>query len=157
MRKTRSIGFTMVELLVVISIISILAAVLYANFGDARIEARNRALMSDMKQVQLALEVYKAQEESYPAAISDLVPDFLAELPTANDSANSQCTFTYQTFSSNSAYKFTALHCYGGDQGVPAGSDLARCPTSCPSTGSCAAGDTFTESLAIYSRGAECQ
>jgi prepilin-type N-terminal cleavage/methylation domain-containing protein len=59
-------GFTLVEVLVVISIIAILATVLYASFGDARTEARNRAVQAELKEVQLALELYKAQEDRYP-------------------------------------------------------------------------------------------
>ena len=103
------IGFTLVELLVVISIIGILSAVIYASFGDARKIARDNIRKSDLKALQLALELYKAQNGRYPEAcrgankwsgnvngsykctstssgsgnqyIKGLVPDFIAVLP----------------------------------------------------------------------------
>ncbi|MCD5381402.1 MAG: type II secretion system GspH family protein, partial [Candidatus Pacebacteria bacterium] len=61
-------GFTLIELLVVIGIIGVLSAVLYANFGDAREDARNKAIKVEMKEGQLAIELYKAQNGSYPPA-----------------------------------------------------------------------------------------
>lgn len=61
-------GFTLVELLVVIAIIGILAAVIFAGFGDAKITAKNKALRTEMKEIQLAIELYKAQTGVYPDA-----------------------------------------------------------------------------------------
>jgi prepilin-type N-terminal cleavage/methylation domain-containing protein len=61
-------GFTLVELLVVVAIIALLSAVLFANFGDARMSARDKARMTELKELQLSLELYKAQYGRYPAA-----------------------------------------------------------------------------------------
>lgn len=68
--KTRleSRGFTLIEVLVVLAIVGILSAVLYANFGEARQSSKNQALRSEMKEVQLAIELYKAQYGRYPEA-----------------------------------------------------------------------------------------
>jgi prepilin-type N-terminal cleavage/methylation domain-containing protein len=86
-------GFTLIEVLVVISIIAILATVLYASFGDARTEARNRAVQAELKEVQLALELYKAQEDRYPEptdpdAIYGLGGATFADCPTYMSSRN---------------------------------------------------------------------
>jgi prepilin-type N-terminal cleavage/methylation domain-containing protein len=59
-------GFTLVELIVVIAIIGILAGIVYANFGIARAVARDDARKVALKEVQLALDLYKAQHGSYP-------------------------------------------------------------------------------------------
>jgi len=59
-------GFTLVEVLVVISIISILTSVLYVNFNAARENSRDQVRKTDLKQLQLAIELYKAQNGSYP-------------------------------------------------------------------------------------------
>ncbi len=59
-------GFTMIELLVTISIIGILSALIYANFNEARDEARNNAIKVELKEIKLALEVYKSQNGKYP-------------------------------------------------------------------------------------------
>ena len=60
------IGFTLVELLVVIAIIGVLASVLLVNFNAARENARDQVRTTDLKQLQLAIELYKAQNGRYP-------------------------------------------------------------------------------------------
>lgn len=61
-------GFTLIEILVVITIISILSGILYATFGTAKEDTRNKTVKTELKEVQLALELYKAQYGRYPAA-----------------------------------------------------------------------------------------
>jgi prepilin-type N-terminal cleavage/methylation domain-containing protein len=60
-------GFTLVELLVVVAIIGLFSAVALSNFNAARIKARNVKRASDLKQIQLALEIYYDQYGSYPS------------------------------------------------------------------------------------------
>lgn len=59
-------GFTLIEVLVVITIIGILMSILVLNFEESRKRARDNVRKSDLKSVQLALEVYKAQNGKYP-------------------------------------------------------------------------------------------
>lgn len=54
----RSNAFTLVELLVVIAIIGILSSVVLASLGTARAKARDSKRVSDIKQLQLALELF---------------------------------------------------------------------------------------------------
>ena len=51
-------GFTLIELLVVIAIIGILSSVVLASLNSARTKARDTRRVSDMKQIQIALELY---------------------------------------------------------------------------------------------------
>src|SRR5215467_480464 len=51
-------GFTLIELLVVIAIIAILAAILFPVFAQAREKARAVSCLSNMKQVDLAWQMY---------------------------------------------------------------------------------------------------
>ncbi len=54
----RDAGFTLIELLVVIAIIAILAAILFPVFARAREKARQSACASNLKQLQLAVNMY---------------------------------------------------------------------------------------------------
>ncbi|MDO8510415.1 MAG: type II secretion system protein, partial [bacterium] len=87
-------GFTLIELLVVVAIIAILSAVVIANLGDARKRSRDGKKIADVKQIQLALELYFNKYGEYPKnseVITDnkLVTDgFLPKLPQPTPSTN---------------------------------------------------------------------
>jgi len=59
-------GFTLIELLVVIAIIGILSSVVLASLNSARVKGRDARRISDVKQLQLALELYYDTNQSYP-------------------------------------------------------------------------------------------
>lgn len=161
-------GFTLIELLVVLGIIGVLSALIYASFGDARAQARNKTMMTDLKQVQLALEVYKAQYNRYPSVAefsssgaTGLVTNFIPKLPVIGNSGNSNCTLNYTT--DGTYYKYTALRCYAANnatEGIQANSEFARCPSSCGGNCAGAALDVtsvnFYETMAVYSLGGQC-
>ncbi|MBI5728279.1 MAG: prepilin-type N-terminal cleavage/methylation domain-containing protein [Candidatus Magasanikbacteria bacterium] len=61
-------GFTLVELLVVIAIIGLLSTLAVVALGSARQKARDSKRLSDLKQVQTALELYYTDNNAYPTA-----------------------------------------------------------------------------------------
>lgn len=69
-KKTKK-GFTLIELLVVISIISLLSSVVLASLSIARAKARDAKRLSDMHQIQLALELYRDAYGNYPVSDYD--------------------------------------------------------------------------------------
>lgn len=65
-RRNRD-GFTLIELLVVIAIIAILAAILFPVFAQAREKARQASCTSNLKQLGMAIIMYKQDyDERYP-------------------------------------------------------------------------------------------
>jgi len=72
--KTKaSRGFTLIELLVVIAIIGILSSVVLASLNSARTKARDAKRVGDLKQIQIALELYYDANSRYPVALGQLV------------------------------------------------------------------------------------
>ena len=62
-------NFTLIELLVVIAIITILAAMLLPGLGRSREVAKNIGCVSNLKQIGLALELYRVDNKTrYPDA-----------------------------------------------------------------------------------------
>jgi len=59
-------GFTLIELLIVVAIIAILAAIAVPNFLEAQVRSKVSRAMADMRNVALALESYRVDENRYP-------------------------------------------------------------------------------------------
>lgn len=74
MRRVRR-GFTLIELMIVVAIIGILAAVAVPSFIDATDEARAARIQADLSTIGSAVEIYYAKNGSYPSALTDLVAD----------------------------------------------------------------------------------
>jgi len=107
----RDRGFTLIELLVVIAIIGILSSVVLASLNSARKKGRDARRISDIKQLQLALELYYDNNSSeYPDALASLAPTYISVIPADPQggaylydnltSANAACSVSGQVCSS---------------------------------------------------------
>jgi type IV pilus assembly protein PilE len=62
------LGFTLVELLIVIAILAILATVSFANFTTSRIKAKDISRKSDLQTIAKSLEAYVNDHRAYPSS-----------------------------------------------------------------------------------------
>ncbi len=65
-RKRNTNAFTLIELLIVVAIIGILAAIAVPNFLNAQLRAKIARVQSDFKSISTALETYRIDYNSYP-------------------------------------------------------------------------------------------
>jgi general secretion pathway protein G len=63
MKATR--GFTLVEILIVVVILGILAAIVVPQFTEASTEAKTNSLCSDLQTLRSQIELFKAQHNDY--------------------------------------------------------------------------------------------
>lgn len=66
-------GFTLIEILLVIVIIGILAAVVVPRFTGMTIDAKNNAAKGSIASISLALDVYEVHNGNYPPSLQSLI------------------------------------------------------------------------------------
>jgi general secretion pathway protein G len=66
-RRARSRGFTLIEIMVVVVILGILAAIVVPNIMDAPDKARVAKAKQDVQMIESALELYKLDNYVYPS------------------------------------------------------------------------------------------
>lgn len=136
----RKKGFTLVEILVVISIIAVLISIALVSYTTVNKQSRDARRKSDLEQLRSALEIYKSDNGSYPGVdsgsfgqASDLstyiVPGYIAAVPSdPKSSQNYWYTATSLVSGKNYGYCVCALL-----EVVPqvAGSCSISLPNSC--------------------------
>ncbi len=106
-------GFTLIEILVAMTIVAILMAISLVSLTGARKVARDGKRKADLEQIRSALEIYRSDCKTYPSSLtfgagSSLVGaeadcsgnTYLDEVP--NDPMTSSYTYTYNRISDNS-------------------------------------------------------
>lgn len=68
-------GFTLVEIMIVVLIIGILAAIAIPNFIKSRRMSQANSCIANMKQIIGAAEQYKMANKKNPASVADLCSD----------------------------------------------------------------------------------
>ena len=96
-------GFTLVELVVVIAILGVLAAIAVPRFINALDDANEATDLANEKALQAAVNLYYLTNSAYPGQLSDLVGNYIEAVPdtqVANmefDYSNGTGVVTYQT------------------------------------------------------------
>jgi prepilin-type N-terminal cleavage/methylation domain-containing protein len=134
-------GFTLVEIMIVVAIIALLAAIAIPNLLRARVNANETTAQATLKTLSTAAESFaSANGGNYPTAITDLttaVPPYINENYIGNRQGY---TFAYPT-ATTVAYLFTAVPitlnttgtksfsiCTGGILREAAGAAAPACP-----------------------------
>lgn len=123
MRKQK--GFTLIELLVVIAIIGLLSTLAVVALNNARQKSRDAKRVSDVKQIQTALELYYNDANTYPAAVtpgSTITYDsttYMQVVPSnpspMNDGDCPDSNYSYTQ--DDSGVSYTLEYCIGGAAG----------------------------------------
>ncbi|HEX9020959.1 MAG TPA: prepilin-type N-terminal cleavage/methylation domain-containing protein [Nitrospirota bacterium] len=71
--KPKSRGFTLIELMIVLSLIGILLTIAEPNLKRGIVRARESVLMEDLFQMREAIDQYYADNGKYPAELKDLI------------------------------------------------------------------------------------
>ena len=100
-------GFTLIELMIVIAIISILAAILIPNFLHARAEAVTAACEGNQKQLATAEEEYSVDNGGAYASLSVLTTPYLSTTITDPVKKGNAYTVTIPGTGSNGSYQIT--------------------------------------------------
>jgi general secretion pathway protein G len=125
-------GFTIVELLIVIVVIGILAAITIVAYNGMQDRARTNGRIVDLKNIQKSIELYYAQNGSYPSTgntwlfqrnsgdsfIPGVVPTFISKLPSVNDGPTGSPTDNSYVYNSTGA-DYKLIRYLGA--GIPAG------------------------------------
>ena len=93
-RRNSNKGFTLVEILIVVIILGILAAIVIPQFTNASTDARKNSLTSQLQTIRSQMELYKLQH-------NDKLPDFATkqwEQMTAQTDAGGFTTATTKDF-----------------------------------------------------------
>lgn len=122
-------GFTLIELLIVVAIIGVLATFLMTNFIGVRQRSRDAQRKSDIRQLQSALEMYRADQGIYPA-----------DLPNCGSSLTTGSQVYMQTIPCDPTNSYN-----GGNYYYDSNSGVNYCLVGCLENGADSQGKTAAE------------
>ena len=94
--RNRRTGFTLVELLVVISIIAMLASLLMPAVNRAREAARRTQCMNNMRNIALAMMQYDTAKQRLPGWANNLCPDPTHQVATGTRSTQGAASWCFE-------------------------------------------------------------
>lgn len=87
-------GFTLIEVVIVIALISIISSVLVPAYEKAGERAKNTKLQADLKVLDSAIVLYRLDKGKLPETLKDLEPDYIRGANDYRDARNSELVYS---------------------------------------------------------------
>ncbi len=100
-------GFTLVELMIVITVIAILATIAVVSFSRVQKQARDTKRKGDVRALATALQAYFTERNTYPATASwstELAPTYIPLVPVNPPGDNLVGTYSYAVNSTTNVF-----------------------------------------------------
>ena len=133
--KVKQYGFTIVELLVTVTIIAMLSVIGFTGYQAVSRGGRDALRKSDLEQIRSALEIYKSENNTYPtvstACIADnLSPDFVNPYP--QDPKQGLYTYCYYPSATTPILSYElCAHLENGDSTTDNCGTASNCGSNC--------------------------
>lgn len=94
-------GFTLIELMITISIVAIISAIGLVSYSQTHKIARNARRKEDLRSIAIALELYYQKIKNYPDKLDLLKPNYINNIPTDPKDEWPSYAYTYSPQSNN--------------------------------------------------------
>lgn len=111
-------GFTLIEIIVVLAIIGMLSGLAMTNFTTVIQKSRDGQRKADLRQIQSALEMYRADHGKYPTSVPNCSPSLKGDcsstrtyLETVPKDPSTKIYYFYKPVTAGSPFRYCLKTC----------------------------------------------